>query len=76
MFILVNHIGPQLSYPVPEGILNYNGSNYLALTIWAMDEKSFKLDGLRLQANAVVQSGYRKPSLVTGEVYRERVDSY
>ncbi|KAL7652749.1 hypothetical protein ACMYSQ_010009 [Aspergillus niger] len=72
----VNHIGPQLSYPVPEGILNYNGSNYLALTIWAMDEKSFKLDGLRLQANAVVQSGYRKPSLVKGEVYKERVDSY
>lgn len=41
-----------------------------------MDEKSFKLDGLRLQANAVVQSGYRKPSLVKGEVYKERVDSY
>ncbi|GAQ42660.1 hypothetical protein AtubIFM55763_008264 [Aspergillus tubingensis] len=72
----VNHIGPQSSFPVPEGILNYNGSNYLALTIWAMDENSFKLDGLRLQANAVVQSGYRKPSLVDGEVYKERAGSY
>ncbi|GKZ29849.1 hypothetical protein AbraIFM66950_006710 [Aspergillus brasiliensis] len=72
----VNHIGPQLSYPVPEGILNYNGSNYLAVTLWAMDEESFKLDGLRLQANAVVQSGYRKPGLVMGEEYKERVDSY
>ncbi|PYH31773.1 glycoside hydrolase family 35 protein [Aspergillus neoniger CBS 115656] len=72
----VNHIGPQLSFPVPEGILNYNGSNYLAHTIWAMDENSYKLDGLRLQANAVVQSGYRKPSLVKGEVYKKRAGSY
>ncbi|RAH56230.1 beta-galactosidase [Aspergillus piperis CBS 112811] len=72
----VNHIGPQLSFPVPEGILNYNGSNYLAVTIWAMDESSFKLDGLRLQANAVLQSGYRKPSLVKGEAYKERAGSY
>ncbi|RAK88787.1 beta-galactosidase [Aspergillus costaricaensis CBS 115574] len=72
----VNHIGPQFSFPVPEGILDYNGSNYLAVTIWAMDESSFKLDGLRLQANAVLQSGYRKPSLVEGEVYKERAGSY
>lgn len=76
MLLVVNHIGPQLSFPVPEGILNYNGSNYLALTIWAMDESSFKLDGLQLQANAVLQSGYRKPSLVEGEVYKERAGSY
>ncbi|OJZ84692.1 glycoside hydrolase family 35 protein [Aspergillus luchuensis CBS 106.47] len=72
----VNHIGPQLSFPVPEGILNYNGSNYLAVTIWAMDESSFKLNGLRLQANAVLQSGYHKPSLVKGEAYKERAGSY
>ncbi|GAT19223.1 beta-galactosidase [Aspergillus luchuensis] len=72
----VSHIGPQLSFPVPEGILDYNGSNYLAVTIWAMDESSFKLDGLRLQANAVLQSGYRKPSLVKGEAYKERAGSY
>ncbi|PYH98013.1 hypothetical protein BO71DRAFT_416628 [Aspergillus ellipticus CBS 707.79] len=72
----VNHIGPQTNYPVPEGILNYNGTNYLAVTLWAMDEESFRLEGLKLQANAVVQSGYRKPRLVEGEQYTERLDSY
>ena|SRR5882757_2966649 len=29
----INHIGPETSYPVPQGILNYNGTNWLALTL-------------------------------------------
>ncbi|KAJ5612571.1 beta-galactosidase [Penicillium lagena] len=72
----VNNIGPQTRFPVPEGILNYNGPNYLALTIWSMDSKPFQLAGLQLQADAVIQSGYRKPDLVQGQRYAKRVDSY
>ncbi|PYI11671.1 beta-galactosidase [Aspergillus sclerotiicarbonarius CBS 121057] len=72
----VNHIGPQTHFPIPEGILNYNGSNYLALTVWSMDTRAFQLAGLQLQADAVIQSAYRKPALVVGEEYSPRVDSY
>lgn len=73
---IVNNIGPQTRFPVPEGILNYNGPNYLALTIWSMDSKPFQLADLQLQADAVIQSGYRKPDLVRGQHYTKRLDSY
>lgn len=72
----MNHIGPQLSYPVPEGILNYNGSNYLALTVWSMEADTFQLAGLELKADAVIQSGYRKPGLVHGSKYTQRAHAY
>ncbi|OOG00557.1 glycoside hydrolase family 35 protein [Aspergillus carbonarius ITEM 5010] len=72
----VNHIGPQTHFPIPEGILNYNGSNYLAVTIWAMDTRTFQLAGLEVQAGAVVKSAYRKPGLVRGEGYVRRIGEY
>jgi hypothetical protein len=72
----VNNIGPQTRFPVPEGILNYNGPNYLALTIWSLNEQPFQLAGLQLQADAIIQSGYSKPDLVQGERYTKRLDSY
>ncbi|KAJ5611498.1 beta-galactosidase, partial [Penicillium herquei] len=72
----VNHIGPQLSYHIPEGILNYNGSNYLALTVWSMETETIQLAGLELKADAVIQSGYQKPGLVHGSRYTKRVDAY
>ncbi|PQE06986.1 beta-galactosidase protein [Rutstroemia sp. NJR-2017a BBW] len=72
----INNIGPQTRFPVPEGIWNYNGSNYLALTIWGMEKGGVKLAGLQLSADVVVQSGYAKPSLVQGEYYKKRLGSY
>ncbi|PLB53681.1 beta-galactosidase [Aspergillus steynii IBT 23096] len=72
----INHIGPQTRYPVPEGILNYDGNNYLAITLWSMEGKPVKLAGLELQADAVIQSGYRKPQFVEGQRYAERRGSY
>ncbi|KAF7353098.1 Beta-galactosidase [Mycena venus] len=33
----VNNIGPQTSFPVPQGILNYNGVNTLGISLWAAD---------------------------------------
>ncbi|KAK7727316.1 hypothetical protein SLS63_007135 [Diaporthe eres] len=69
----VNNIGPQLSYPVPEGILNYDGQNYLALTLWSLESSGAKLDGLSLEMGTPLQSGYTKPALVDGESYSERL---
>ncbi|KAH7111200.1 beta-galactosidase [Dactylonectria macrodidyma] len=68
----INNIGPQLSYPIPEGILDHNGINHLSITLWSMDGGEVKLDGLTLKANAVIQSAYKKPDLVRGQPYSRR----
>lgn len=61
--LTVNHLGPQSKFPVPEGILNYSGQNFIAITLWAQQEGGAKLDGLELVADAAIQSGYQKPRL-------------
>jgi hypothetical protein len=33
----VNYLGPQHSFPVPNGILNPNGDNTLAIAVWNLD---------------------------------------
>jgi beta-galactosidase len=74
--ITVNHIGPQIRFPVPEGILNYNGINTIAISIWSMDAGPVKLDGIHLETDAVLLSGYVKPSFVEAEGYRKRDRAY
>lgn len=61
--VVVDHLGPQTKFPVPEGILNYQGQNFIAITLWAQQEEGAKLEGLELVADAVIQSGYQKPKL-------------
>ncbi|KAH9948330.1 glycoside hydrolase superfamily [Amylocystis lapponica] len=34
----VANIGPQTKYPVPQGILDYNGTNTLAVALWALED--------------------------------------
>lgn len=59
----VNHLGPQTRFPVPEGILDYSGQNFIAVTLWAQQAGGAKLGGLELVADAVIQSGYQKPRM-------------
>ncbi|KPI35312.1 putative beta-galactosidase E [Cyphellophora attinorum] len=63
----VNHIGPQLEYPVPEGILNYNGENWLGVSLWNMEDgnATVKLGGFQLKSSSTpTMSGrYRNVSL-------------
>ena len=56
---LVNNIGPQTSFPVPEGILNYHGTNYLALSLWGFDQAGNKLSGFDLQPTAKIMGAYQ-----------------
>ncbi|KAI0402590.1 glycoside hydrolase family 35 protein [Xylaria palmicola] len=72
----INNLGPQTSFPVPEGVLNYSGKNYLGLTLWAQDATGAKLDGLSLVANAVIQSGMRKPALTWSDKWVKREGAY
>ncbi|KAL1983152.1 hypothetical protein VTN96DRAFT_402 [Rasamsonia emersonii] len=80
---IVNNIGPQTSFPILEGILNHNGTNYIALTLWALDAQDARLSGgfdLLPSLSMPVKSGYRKPGLAPGvsrsEGWRVREGAY
>ncbi|CAD6443312.1 d050c883-7502-4bd3-b503-f4eb7cc8b717 [Sclerotinia trifoliorum] len=72
----VNNLGPQTNFPIPEGILNHNGTNTVALTLWSLDSNGAKIGGFELVPNAKIWSGYRKPALVEGETWSERMGAY
>ncbi|PIG88964.1 beta-galactosidase [Aspergillus arachidicola] len=54
----VNNLGPQTDFPVPEGILNYNGNNYIAVTLWGLDGGAMLgPEGLQLVASQLFGQG-------------------
>lgn len=72
----VNNLGPQTAFPVPEGILNYNGKNTVALTLWSLDPEGAKLKGFQLVPNTPIKSGYVKPGLVAAPAWSLREGAY
>ena len=72
----VNNIGPQTLFPVPEGILNYHGSNDIALSLWSLSAKGARLAGLRLVRLGEVMTGYGRVEMSPGDVWSERVGAY
>lgn len=72
MFLLVNNLGPQTRFILPEGILNYDGPNYLAPTLCSQDVSGATIKDLALEVDAAIQSGYSRPSLVNGTSYSPR----
>lgn len=71
-----NNVGPQKSFPVPEGILNYRGTNYVAVTLWAQQSGGAKVGGLSLVAGTPVLSGLGTVSLVAMPSYTARARAY
>jgi len=61
---------------VPEGILNYRGTNWVALTLWAQQAGGAKLSSFELKADALVQSGYGTVVASPQPAYVERVGAY
>ncbi|KAG8163946.1 hypothetical protein KVR01_005864 [Diaporthe batatas] len=72
----INNLGPQTSFPVPQGILNYSGTNYVSVTLWSQEESGVKLGGLELVADAVIQSGMSDPGLSPMPAWEEREGAY
>ena len=72
----VNNIGPQVAFPVPEGILNHRGQNTLALSLWALDPKGATLDGFDLVAEGVVRTGMVEVKAVEQPRYAVRKGAY
>ncbi|MET8452158.1 beta-galactosidase [Streptomyces sp. NPDC005209] len=44
----VNYLGPQHSFPVPNGILNPNGNNRIAIAVWNVDGSTGGLGNVKL----------------------------
>ncbi|KAL0563006.1 hypothetical protein V5O48_019071, partial [Marasmius crinis-equi] len=62
----ISSLGPQTSYPVPEGILNHHGSNEVLITLWALDEGGAKFDKLELKKRGTLASS-KKADIVSVE---------
>ncbi|KAF5675342.1 beta-galactosidase [Fusarium circinatum] len=71
----VANVGPQTTFPVPEGIFNYKGDNWIGIALWAL-EKSANVDGLSLTAGVPVQTGRKPVKVVEGPKYSKRQDAY
>ncbi|MBW0474912.1 hypothetical protein O181_014627 [Austropuccinia psidii MF-1] len=54
---MISYLGPQTRFPVHEGILNYQGPNAFAMTLWALDEQGAALSGLELVVDKVLEGG-------------------
>ncbi len=72
----VNHIGPQTSFPVPPGVLNYQGTNWLALTLWAHQPEGAKLESFQLENDTPVMSALGIIEFVGQSGYAQREGAY
>jgi hypothetical protein len=71
-----NGIGPQRRFPVPEGILNYRGDNYIAVSVWGLETGAVKPTGFELVAGMPVRSGFGEVQLAPMEQWAERDGAY
>lgn len=72
----VNNVGPQMSFPVPEGILNYRGTNYLGLSLWVLESGGAKLDSLDLIHTTPVLTALNEVESADQPKYRKRKGAY
>ncbi|KAH7241422.1 glycoside hydrolase superfamily [Fusarium tricinctum] len=71
----VSNVGPQSVFPVPEGVLDYRGDNWIGVSLWAL-EKGANLEGLSLAAGVPVQTGREPVKVVKGPKYVRRRGAY
>nr|POE72434.1 putative beta-galactosidase a [Quercus suber] len=72
----VHNIGPQGVFPVPEGIWNYHGKNYVAVSLWSLETTGVKVENLSLIAGPVIQSGYGQIELSPITTWGQRGGAY
>ncbi|KAK3298537.1 glycoside hydrolase family 35 protein [Chaetomium fimeti] len=72
----ISHIGPQTSFPVPEGILNYHGTNTIAIAIWATQPGGARLSSLSLKAGTPVLTGRQPVVNVAAPAWTARPGAY
>lgn len=72
----VPQLGPQTHFPVPQGILNYKGDNWIALTLWAQDSKGAKLDSFGLVNTTPIMTALTGIKSSPQPRYSERKGAY
>ncbi|KAM0542864.1 hypothetical protein ACHAPJ_012587 [Fusarium lateritium] len=71
----VSNVGPQSVFPVPEGVFNYRGDNWIGIGLWALED-SANLAGFSLTAGVPVQTGRERVEVVKGPKYSRRRGAY
>ena len=59
-----------------QGILDYKGENTLAVSLWAMKPAGAKLNSLKLQLSAKIESSLGKISVVPAPKWTSRPGAY
>ena len=72
----VHNVGPQDSFPVPEGIWDYHGTNYIAFALWGLETDGAKVEGLELSVNGTILSGYGDIPMSPMSSWAERAGAY
>lgn len=72
----VSNVGPQVDFPVPEGILNYAGDNQIGLAIWAVESGGAKIPGLTLTVATPVLTSRDSVQLVDAPAWTLRPSAY
>ncbi|OQD86757.1 hypothetical protein PENANT_c007G06128 [Penicillium antarcticum] len=72
----INNLGPQQAFPVPEGILNHEDGNFIALTVWAQGRLGAALGEFELVPTSVIKSGYSRPQPVPQPTWVQRKGAY
>ncbi|OHE96603.1 glycosyl hydrolase family 35 [Colletotrichum orchidophilum] len=72
----VSNIGPQTRFPVPEGILRYQGTNYIGLAVWALEKGGARVQNFRLDVGEVVTTGREEVKVVEAPGWSRRAGAY
>lgn len=72
---IANDLGPQSLFYVPEGILNHNGQNTIAIGVIAIDE-SVSLAGITIEPYGALRSSKPTVSLVKSPNYSQLKSHY
>ncbi len=72
----VSNIGPQTRFPVPEGILNYQGENWIGLAVWALENGGARVPEFHLSAGVPVLTGRDAVEVVNSPAWTARAAAY
>ncbi|KAK0613084.1 beta-galactosidase precursor [Bombardia bombarda] len=73
----ISDVGPQREFPVPEGVWNYDGENWVGLAVWATREGGARVPRLELRAKTAVMTGRAgRATLVGGTGWTVREGAY
>ncbi|KAH8203940.1 hypothetical protein TruAng_001882 [Truncatella angustata] len=72
----VSNIGPQKVFPVPEGIWDYHGQNWLTVSMWGLNGEGGKLENIELVAGEAIATGRGDVNLSPSTTWTKRETAY